>query len=476
MRQANSYQSWCDLAQELDRLEGNDAWREEPTSPHYDHELIAEHLQLMRRYRVDGNLPALRRLIEESLHRNLGDLSNPLLYEYSHYGTKLLIESYLDEVEFTLDWLCDTPLPGFTDKLKLATVREALRVFGRSALILSGGGALGLFHLGVVKTLWELDLLPNIISGASMGAIVAGGACVRNDDEIHEIWSDLHNIHRRAVRIQSLKGVLKDGCLFAPEQLYEHIEANLADMTFQEAYKHSGRVLNIAVSPTRHRQKPRLLNHLTSPQVLINHAAVASCSLPALFPPAGLLRRGPDGEVQPYIQGEMWIDGSLHGDVPIMRLSRLHNVNHYIVSQANIHVVPFAGIKGREGILSTVAELAASGAHAQSQQLLGLARRRLRGGLWNPTMEWMHALLNQNYAGDINIHPRMKTRDLLRVMKNPSLKELQAYVTGGERATWPKVAMIRNQTRMSRVMERCIKRLETRLKNAPTTPDEEATS
>ena len=156
-------------------MRGNDEWRNEPASPHYDHELIADHRDQMRRFRKTGNLPALRDLIEESLHRNLGDVSNQALYEYAYSGTKFLIEDYLEEVETTFNWLCDTEMPHYPDKMKLKMVKDAIRVFGRSALILSGGGALGLFHLGVVKSLWQQDLLPDVMSGASMGAVVAGG-------------------------------------------------------------------------------------------------------------------------------------------------------------------------------------------------------------------------------------------------------------------------------------------------------------
>lgn len=40
-------------------------------------------------------------------------------------------------------------------------------------LVLSGGGARGFAHLGVIKALEELELTPSIISGTSAGAIVA---------------------------------------------------------------------------------------------------------------------------------------------------------------------------------------------------------------------------------------------------------------------------------------------------------------
>ena len=42
--------------------------------------------------------------------------------------------------------------------------RRASHCFGRSALMLSGGGVLGFYHLGVVKTLLDQGLLPRVIS------------------------------------------------------------------------------------------------------------------------------------------------------------------------------------------------------------------------------------------------------------------------------------------------------------------------
>jgi len=462
MKGAESYGAWYTLAQELDRLEGHEAWRSDPSSPLYDHTLIQEHLDLFRQHRQSRQLGPLKELIEASLHRNLGDLSNPALYQVCHAGTKTLVEDYLDEVEKTFNWLCDTPLSNYPDGLKLGLVRQASRVFGRSALILSGGGALGLFHLGVVKSLWEMDLLPEVVSGASMGAVVAGGVCARTDAEVDDLWKNVGTIHRDAVKLQGLRAALGSGSLLSPTQLEEHVRANLGELTFREAFETSGRVLNIAVSPTRHRQKPRLLSHVTAPDILINTAAVASCSLPALFPPAKLERRSADGEVVPYVKGELWMDGSIHGDVPRMRLGRLHNVNHTIVSQANPHVLPFAAIKRKKGLVPMALDVATGTARVQTHQLLHLAERRMGSSLWRPSLEQARSLLGQNYDGDITILPQYKVTDMHRVMKNPSLKELEAYIRHGERASWPHLAMIRNQTRISRVMRACIKRLEAR--------------
>jgi TAG lipase / steryl ester hydrolase / phospholipase A2 / LPA acyltransferase len=38
---------------------------------------------------------------------------------------------------------------------------------------------------------------------------------------------------------------------------------------------------------------------------------------------------------------QRWIDGSVDNDLPMSKLSELFNVNHFIVSQVNPHIVPF---------------------------------------------------------------------------------------------------------------------------------------
>ncbi|RHY54491.1 hypothetical protein DYB30_011984, partial [Aphanomyces astaci] len=69
---------------------------------------------------------------------------------------------------------------------KLAFFSETRHAFGRSALMLSGGGGLGLYHTGIVKTLVEEGLLPTVLSGSSAGSIVAGCVGVRTDEELSE--------------------------------------------------------------------------------------------------------------------------------------------------------------------------------------------------------------------------------------------------------------------------------------------------
>ena len=54
--------------------------------------------------------------------------------------------------------------------LSLSVVARGQRV----GVVLSGGGAKGLYHVGILKALEENNIPIDYISGASMGAIVAG--------------------------------------------------------------------------------------------------------------------------------------------------------------------------------------------------------------------------------------------------------------------------------------------------------------
>ncbi len=56
-------------------------------------------------------------------------------------------------------------------------------------LVLSGGGALGIAHLGILHDLQEQQLLPNEIVGTSMGGII--GACMAIGLKESEIYEDI---------------------------------------------------------------------------------------------------------------------------------------------------------------------------------------------------------------------------------------------------------------------------------------------
>ncbi len=69
----------------------------------------------------------------------------------------------------------------------------------KTALVLSGGGARGFAHIGVIKALEEMDFQPDLIVGTSMGAVIASlYACGNSSEEIEYFikkieWQRLFN-------------------------------------------------------------------------------------------------------------------------------------------------------------------------------------------------------------------------------------------------------------------------------------------
>src|SRR3546814_8960129 len=70
---------------------------------------------------------------------------------------------------------------------KLKFFQEIELSFGRSALMLSGGATLGLFHVGVVKALYRESLLPPVMSGSSAGSVVSATVGTRATHEVEEL-------------------------------------------------------------------------------------------------------------------------------------------------------------------------------------------------------------------------------------------------------------------------------------------------
>ncbi len=459
---AADYNSWREIALDLDRLEGGDVWKQDETSEDYDYLLIRERIAQMRELRKHADARRLAFELYEGLHGNLGNMSNPALYGYARVGTKRLIEEYVVEVARCLDFLCagDFVDFGFEDKIQL--FKRTATAFGRSALMLSGGGTLGMFHLGVIKALHEQQLLPRVLSGSSAGSIIASAIAVRNDDEISAMLAP-GGLNLDAFRPVPLQAAIKGGAMMDGSQLESCLAANLGDLSFVEAFDRTKRIVSITVSPAEPHQQGRLLNYLTAPHVLLKRAVLASCAVPGVFPPVMLQARDYAGRIVPHMPSKRWVDGTLSSDLPMLRLARLHNVNHYIVSQVNPHIVPFLAqlereARGGRGVAPLVRELVRNG----SRGALQLARKHLDPYGGGRVINKIDNIVRQRYSGDVNIYPQFGQQRVTSLFTNPSEADIQAYLRQGERATWPNIERIRTQTLISRTFEDCIRLLKAR--------------
>lgn len=219
-------------------------------------------------------------------------------------------------------------------------------LLGRTALCLSGGATFGFYHFGVVRCLIKNNVLPTVISGTSAGSTVAALLCTHTDTELAAIFDSPATLHALCqpfedlTFVQSIQRFLQRGYLMDEAESMRKLRVFCkGDMTFQEAFERTGRVLNIAVMPSpsasmartwpgpdgppppagrsasRGRPTapfsghparpsgddgtpmstidapPQLLNHLNAPNVVIRSAVLASSALPGVVAPITLLHK-----------------------------------------------------------------------------------------------------------------------------------------------------------------------------------------
>ncbi len=462
LESARSYEHWSDAAQSLDELENRLSWKNNIASDVYNYELLSDRLKLLRKYKESGRIEDLSRALREGLHHDLGNMGDIRLYQQCYFGTKGLIENYITEVCECLDYVCDNQIEGMPSGKKLDFFKDILLSFGRPALLLSGGASLGAFHIGVVKALWEQDLLPQVITGSSAGSIIAATLGTHTDDELPALFdASRHNM--KAWRWMGMLSGIKGKGFMDQKQLQDYIRSYVGEYTMQEAYEKTGRSINISVSPVQHFQKARLLSGYTSPYILMWSAALASCAVPAIFPPVKLLKKDKDGHNVPYMPRLRWVDGSVVSDLPIERLMHLYDVNYSIVSQTNPHVVPFLQEKAEEGG-KKLRELPLSLAKAEfkfhGRAVFDYMRRHVNSQIVRQISGQCYSMMTQNYYGDVTIAPRYKLRHYVRMMANPNPEFIRELMLEGERATWPKLSMIRTHAKISKTLEHCIERLK----------------
>ena len=484
--------------------------------------MIAAKLRHLANAYANGDIRALAFALRDGLVRNLGGMCHPELHAHSRVGTNPIVEDYVNVVSYLIAYLAQfnaqLPSSPFPDKSghqeytsrealvenvrgalaaqhltprpdpasenrenlksfmsiddKLTFLNEARHAHGRTALMLSGGAAMGLNHLGVVKSLLQQGLLPKIVCGTSAGALVASIVGIFDDRELYEVletdrlmnpitgqpfsfrYFDDHTSLWRRLRRFLRKGFIQD-----VKMLQDCLRKNYGDLTFEEAYKKTRRILNITVCPVRSSlDPPLLLNYLTAPHVLIWSAASASCALPLVFAPVELVAKSSTGQLVPYHpDGVRWIDGSISSDVPLSRIGELFNVNHFIVSQTNPHVIP----RSLPILQTRVALLIKSELQFRYWQAsqMGLVPRLV-------TSIFPHFM--QPYAGDVTIMPDVRWSDLTRLLRNPTVETVLGFIKRGEIQTFPFLDRIRLHCQVEQTLDAAVEHVAKSARKANT--------
>ncbi|XP_047943990.1 triacylglycerol lipase SDP1-like [Salvia hispanica] len=459
-RSALTYDEWAHAAKMLER---------DNPRPHdadlYDEELVLSKLHELRHRRRDCSIRDIMFYMRADLIRNLGNMCNPDLHK-GRLHVPRIIHDYIDEVTTQLRMVCDSDSEDLLLDEKLAFMHETRHAFGRTALLLSGGASLGAFHVGVVKTLVEHKLLPRIIAGSSVGSAMCSVLATRSWPELQSFFEDSWHSIQFFDQIGGIftvfKRIMTHGAVHDIRQLQMMLRHLTNNLTFQEAYDMTGRILGITVCSPRRHEPPRCLNYLTSPHVVIWSAVTASCAFPGLFEAQELMAKDRGGNIVPYhppfhldpdkgVAPRRWRDGSLEIDLPIKQLKELFNVNHYIVSQANPHIAPLLRLKemvrGFGGSFGAkIAQLAEMEVKHRCNQILELGFPL--GGVAK--------LFAQDWEGDITVVMPATLAQISKVIQNPSYVELQKSANQGRRCTWEKLSAMRANCGIELALDECV--------------------
>ena len=296
----------------------------------------------------------------------------------------------------------------------------------------------------------EQNLLPKIICGSSAGSLFAALIACRKYEEIEFLFNP-YSVeyecfeYKEKLAFMKIARFLKDGVLLDIEHLQGFLKKYLGNLTFEEAHEQTGWILNVSVSSIHDRDVARLLNYVTSPNVLIWSAVSASCAIPYIFRSVELLCKDPDGKIVPYTatKNHRFIDGSVAVDLPMQRLSEIFNVNTFIVSQVNPFVIPLinddgGGVMGAQtSFIKKIKTIAGNEAVHWVNQLSSL-------GLIPDKLRTVIGLINQTYKGNVTISPQVRISDYWNLLRNPTPTYIKQACRYSELNTYNKMALIKS--------------------------------
>lgn len=472
LNQSKSYAEWRKNADRINKICTGKSWRSMFLSCDSFQKDIDDAISHLRQSRKSGDCIQISRNLIRYLNSPLTSRVYRMQYHrQSWIGSKRSIESFISELVDSINVLTDM-VPN--DPESAAVAREILysNSFGKSALCLSGGGTIGLQHIGVLKALTEQGIVPRIISGTSAGSIVAAAYCVRTSEEVERDFTSPLMYSRYQALWNTwpdrLYRLVTKGCMFDQEHWRNALgEFTLGYTTFAEAYRRTGKVLNIS---TTARNTNVNFNHLTSPNVVISSACIASCAMPTFFGTPVIYENDPGtGTLRP-VRMESYADGSLAGDVPAVELGCLFGVRFVVTSQVNPHITPFLFFKrGEPGdpvclpnthrgglILSTLEGFL-------KRQMQAILRMIRQSELELTSTLKLSDVYLQNFHGNVTIwNTNAYMRKTLACLdKLKSEEEYAWWIEEGQRMTWPKIRYIQSRI----LIEHAISNLEKALQH-----------
>eukprot|EP01061_Rhynchopus_euleeides_P018527 TRINITY_DN30678_c0_g1_i1.p1 TRINITY_DN30678_c0_g1~~TRINITY_DN30678_c0_g1_i1.p1 ORF type:complete len:698 (+),score=260.45 TRINITY_DN30678_c0_g1_i1:35-2095(+) len=407
MQEAEDYADWYQHAMEYCNSYGFYHWRKDRSDGLFDYAEIQHRIKGIRSLLKDAknsdteeNIQRLMVHLRSDIVRGPCGICKTAAFTYN-IGTKRVIEEYIEAIQEAIDYI--SGLRSIAHAEIYSYLNECLKCHGMSALLLSGGQSLSMYHMGVCRGLFNMGVLPRVICATGTSAVVASFICCTTDLSLTDFFADNSAMYekyrfdafmqetttsRQRSRSRSGEGAgapeppkEKDEGLFPKmmrrfrrfcetgtfmdiEVVAEFVTQVLGDITFREAFDKTGRTLNIVISNLRecsivvphtsytlHQSlvgggdTKWVANYLTAPDVLVRTAAVAAISQgivgTLLWKGYGLLRKNPKtGAIEPFSPSAYHSNKESAESMAVERISEQFNVTCVIRVTTHMSLFP----------------------------------------------------------------------------------------------------------------------------------------
>ena len=185
--------------------------------------------------------------------------------------------------------------------VKRTTPAKPRRKAHKIALVLGGGGLKGFAHIGVFRALEELGIVPTVVAGTSIGALI--GAAYARGMDVSEMTDQARALKRRDLFRPNRMGMLLERqhspAIYLEEPLRNVVNSVATEMRFDQLKR---TLLVNTVDIQRGSQVVWGLPGLRD--VSLADAVYASCALPGFYPPGA-------------IGGRLCVDGGVLDNLPV---------------------------------------------------------------------------------------------------------------------------------------------------------------
>jgi hypothetical protein len=147
---------WKERALALDDYLHYSDWKRSPQNAYYDSALIKRVLRSLQSLRNSNDIEGVRAVLEVALRSNFAGVESYRLYSETFFGTKDLVEEYVEEVARSIEFIRDAPVEVISLEEKSRFLRYGAKRLGSTALCLSGGAGFAYCqsHVSLVLSIW----------------------------------------------------------------------------------------------------------------------------------------------------------------------------------------------------------------------------------------------------------------------------------------------------------------------------------